>query len=176
MTITDKEDGKLAGELLNSACEQQGVCRGSLTVHQDNGGPMLSHEFLMVLNTWGKPSFSRPGVSDDNAYSESLFRTIKYRPDYPGKFASIQHAKTWMINYIEWYHNTHRHSAIRFVTPMERRTGKDMEILEARRKTYEKARARHPERWSRNIRQWNRPTEVALNPRKGKNNRQAVAA
>lgn len=174
--VHEKEDGRLAGQLLNSACMRHGVEPGAITVHQDNGGPMLSFDFLAVLSRWGQASYSRPGVSDDNPYSESQFRTLKYRPDFPDRFDTIEEAGAWVESYAQWYHHVHRHSGIGFVTPLQRRTGVDIGILETRRKTYEKARSEHPERWSGNIRRWDRPEEVTLNPRKRKSYGQEKAA
>lgn len=178
--VHEKEDGLLAADLLETACLRHGVERGRLTVHQDNGGPMLSLDYLAALSRWGRPSYSRPGVSDDNPYSESQFRTLKYRPDFPERFETLEAAVAWIESYVEWYHSVHRHSGIGFVTPLQRRSGADIAILEKRRLTYELARERHPSRWSRGTRKWDRPGEVTLNPRKrrekGKNARQGKAA
>jgi len=174
--VHEVESGEHAADLLRETCILQGVKPGKLTVHQDNGAPMISGEFLATLSQWAKASYSRPGVSDDNPYSESLFRTLKYRPAYPDKFASIEEAVEWVRAFIEWYNSEHRHSAIGFVTPAERRNGTDKTILEIRRKTYQAARLVHPERWSRDIRNWNRPSIITLNPRDRKKDRQEVAA
>ena len=110
-------------------------------------------------------SFSRPGVKDDNPFSESLFRTMKYRPHYPSRpFASLQEAQIWVARFIEWYNSEHRHSAIRYVTPAERHQGQENAILERRRLIYKRARQRHPERWSGRPRNWNPVDTVRLNP------------
>ena len=111
------------------------------------------------------PSFSRPSVSDDNPYIESLFRTLKYCPEYPSSgFASVEQARQWVARFVGWYNDSHQHSGIGFVTPAARHAGDDVAILEIRRKTYARARARHPERWSQNTRAWKRPATVTLNP------------
>jgi transposase InsO family protein len=170
------ESGELAANLLRETCVRQGVEPGTLTVHQDNGGPMISGEFLSALSFWGEPSYSRPGVCDDNPFSESLFRTLKYRPGYPERFETIDDAKDWVRNFVEWYNTTHRHSGIGFVTPNQRRSGADIAILETRRATYETARAANPARWSGNIRKWKRPQTVTLNPRRAKKDRHQEAA
>ncbi len=95
------------------------------------------------------PSFSRPSVSDDNPYSEALFRTLKYVPNYPDKpFESLESAREWVHVFVAWYNEDHRHSAIGFVTPAQRHRGEDADILVARKAVYEQAKARHPERWS----------------------------
>ena len=114
-------------------------------------------------------SFSRPRVSDDNPYSESLFRTLKYRPEYPrGAFSSLEAARQWVESFVTWYNTEHLHSAIGFVTPEDRHTGRDETILAARQQVYEAARKRHPERWARNTRNWQRVEVVKLNPEKEK--------
>ena len=174
--IHDVESGEHAADLLRETCLRQGVHHGDLTVHQDNGAPMTSAEFLAMLSKWGRPSFSRPGVCDDNAFSESLFRTLKYRPAYPDRFESITDAREWMHAFADWYNNEHRHSAIKFVAPLERREGKDVAILKKRDATYKAAYQAHPERWSGKTRNWNRSGTVTLNKRNRKNTRQKEAA
>jgi len=163
--VHDAESGDHAADLMREACIRQEVRPGELIAHQDNGSPMISSEFLAALSFWGRPSYSRPGVSDDNPFSESQFRTLKYRPDYPERFETIEDAIAWIKVYVEWYNTEHRHSKIGFVTPFERRCGKDVAILKNRRETYEKARSAHPERWSCGIRKWDRPETVTLNKR-----------
>ena len=111
------------------------------------------------------PSFSRPMVSDDNPYSESLFRTMKYRPEYPaGAFETLEHAQDWVDQFVSWYNTCHLHSAIRFVKPDDRHYGREEDILANRRHVYEKARRRNPNRWSRHTRNWNPVRLVWLNP------------
>ena len=112
-----------------------------------------------------EPTYSRPRVSNDNPYSESLFRTTKYRPDYPiDGFSELTQAQDWVLGFVRWYNHEHRHSAIRFVTPQERHTGADIEILKSRAALYEKAKAARPERWRGKTRDWSRPDVVWLNP------------
>ena len=114
-------------------------------------------------------SFSRPHVSDDNPYSESLFRTLKYRPTYPrGAFANIEAARLWVQDFVAWYNTEHLHSAIGFVTPSDRHAGTDKALLAARQKTYEAARKRNPERWAGKTRSWERVEVVKLNPEREK--------
>lgn len=135
-------------------------------LHSDNGSPMKGATMLATLQRLGVvPSFSRPRVSDDNPFAESLFRTLKYRPAYPvAGFATIDDARRWVDEFVHWYNDEHQHSSISFVTPAQRHAGSDVELLAARRRVYERARCRHPERWSRNARLWSRPDVVALNP------------
>lgn len=118
---------------------------------------------LLVLGV--ATSFSRPSVSNDNPYSESLFRTAKYRPQYPkGPFQSLEAARGWCQWFVDWYNSEHQHSGIRFVTPQERHCGADVEILKKRERVYAAARARRPERWTGKTRDWSRVDEVRLNP------------
>ena len=109
------------------------------------------------------PSFSRPRVSDDNPYSEALFRTLKYRPEYPERaFEDLAAARTWVEGFVRWYNTEHLHSGIRFVTPEQRHQGQDVSVLRQRDETYKVARARHPERWSGETRNWEPVPEVIL--------------
>lgn len=174
-SVHDRESGKLAAELLNQTCFRNKVDEGSLIVHQDNGTPMTSSDFLKCLSYWGQPSYSRPGVSDDNPYSESLFKHLKYNHRYPIRFETIESARKWMQSFVEHYNSQHRHSGISFVTPNQRRTGEDKKILEVRISTYKKAQARNPHRWSRQTRQWKYTDKVTLNPRSKKKDRQSAA-
>lgn len=135
-------------------------------LHSDNGGPMKGVTMLATLQRLGiVPSFSRPRVSDDNPFSEALFRTLKYCPEYPVTgFASIELARTWVNRFVRWYNHEHQHSGIGYVAPAERHAGTDVHLLAARRALYKRARRRHPSRWSRAPRSWGRPLIVALNP------------
>lgn len=109
-------------------------------------------------------SFSRPHVSDDNPYSESLFRTLKYRPEYPRRpFASIEVATAWVADFVRWYNETHLHSQIAFVTPSDRHAGRDTAILQSRATVYEQAKKKNPNRWSGQTRNWKTSTKVILN-------------
>jgi putative transposase len=111
------------------------------------------------------PSFSRPHVSNDNPYSESLFRTLKYTPGYPSlPFAGLEAARRWMSRFVDWYNSEHHHSGIRYVTPNERHFGNEAAILDRRHALYQRARKQHPERWSRNTRNWTPVGTVVLNP------------
>ncbi len=167
--IHDRECGELAVELLEAACRREGVDRDKLIIHSDNGGPMKSATLLATLLALGvATSFSRPSVSNDNPYSESAFRTAKYRPQYPkGPFASLEAARAWFQWFEDWYNTEHQHSGIRFVTPDERHRGADVEILSKRERVYAAAKARHPERWTGKTRDWSRVDEVRLNPNPG---------
>ena len=166
--VYDTEDGEHASDIVRDICLREGVEPGQVVLHSDNGGPMRGATMLATLRELGvTPSFSRPAVSDDNPYSEALFRTLKYRPQYPRKpFASLQHARDWMARFVRWYNAEHRHGAIRFVTPEQRHSGLDAALLAQRRAVYEAARRRAPHRWSGPIRNWSRIDVVHLNPDK----------
>lgn len=137
-----------------------------MVLHSDNGSPMKAATFLQKLYDLGiTPSRSRPRVSNDNAFIESLFKTLKYRPAFPlGGFIEIDAARCWVHLFVEWYNNQHRHSALKYVTPHQRHTGQAPRILEERRTVYQQAKAKHPERWSGAIRNFDLPEEVWLNP------------
>ncbi|MCP3944382.1 MAG: transposase [Desulfobacteraceae bacterium] len=125
---------------------------------------MKSTTMLAKLQDLGvMPSFSRPSVSNDNPFLESLFRTMKYRPEYPEKpFKTLFDARVWANRFVHWYNKEHLHSSRRFVTPEIRHTGEDIEIFSKRRDVYLKAKSKNPERWSGQIRNWNPDTEVIL--------------
>ena len=164
--VHEQESAKHAATLMTKACLRESIQPGELILHADNGGPMKGATMLATLQRLGVvPSFSRPAVSDDNPYSESLFRTLKYVPNYPDKhFESLEAAREWVHVFVTWYNDSHRHSAIGFVTPAQRHGGEDQAILQARKAVYEQARAKHPERWSGATRNWRRKNVVWLNP------------
>jgi transposase InsO family protein len=164
--VHEEESMDLAARLIDDTATRLSCDRSGLVLHSDNGGPMKGSTMLATLQRLGiVPSFSRPHVSDDNPYSEALFRTLKYRPEYPrGAFASIDAARLWVEDFVSWYNTEHLHSAIGFVAPEDRHMGRDKGILAARQRTYEAARKRNPERWARNTRNWERVEVVTLNP------------
>jgi transposase InsO family protein len=174
--VYEEENSALAGELLRDLCHREGIQAEQLILHSDNGSPMKGSTMLATLQQLGvMPSFSRPSVSNDNPYSESLFKTLKYRPKYPLKpFADVTEARQWATGLVEWYNHEHRHSAIRFVTPAQRHEGWDDKLLDNRKAVYEAARAKHPQRWSGSTRNWKRIQEVHLNPDKVKANEGAT--
>ena len=144
----------------------------NLVLHSDNGSPQKGFTLNAKLESLGiMTSFSRPRVSNDNPYSEALFRTFKYRPDYPKYgFETIEKSRNWVGQFVFWYNDFHRHSAIRFVTPNQRHREKDRQILNHRKMVYEKARSRNESRWSKETRNWDYIDHVWLNPPKGKSN------
>lgn len=164
--VHDKESSDYAALLVDEACQREGIRRNTLVLHQDNGSPMKGATLKATLDRLKvTPSYSRPHVSDDNPFSESLFRTMKYRPEYPTKpFTSLEAAIRWVYAFVTWYNTEHRHSSIRYVTPEERHNGKDEKILAHRQEIYEAAKKKHPERWSGKTRNWEPIREVYLNP------------
>ncbi len=168
--VHEEESMDLAARLIDDTAISLGCDPRGLVLHSDNGGPMKGSTMLATLQHLGiVPSFSRPHVSDDNPYSESLFRTLKYRPEFPrDPFASVEAARQWVEDFVVWYNTEHLHSAISFVTPEDRHTGRDIDILAARQRVYEAARNRNPERWARDIRNWERVAVVKLNPEREK--------
>ncbi len=155
-----------AATLIDRVAAETRIPHDRLVLHSDNGGPMKGSTMLATLQRLGiVPSFSRPHVSDDNPFSESLFRTMKYRPSYPHRpFASLAEARTWVASFVAWYNTEHLHSGIGFVTPAQRHDSHDVAILERRRRVYDAARRRRPERWARHTRAWKAVETVRLNP------------
>jgi putative transposase len=164
--VHNRECSDLAAQLFAETCQKMHLDPYGIVLHSDNGSPMKGATMLATLQKLGVvPSFSRPHVSDDNPFSESLFRTMKYRPEYPSQpFASLQHARNWVREFVLWYNTVHRHSAIRYVTPEQRHQGQDVGILQQRERIYERARQRHPERWPNRTRDWKPVDTVVLNP------------
>jgi putative transposase len=164
--VHEEEAAEHAARLVSAICRGSRRDPAGVVLHADNGGPMKGATMVATLERLGVlPSFSRPGVSNDNPFSEALFRTLKYRPAYPAQpFADLGAARTWVAAFVRWYNHDHRHSAIRFVTPEERHTGRDGALLQQRQVVYRRARARTPARWSGATRNWSPIAEVRLNP------------
>jgi transposase InsO family protein len=164
--VWETKKAEYAEYLIKKTTLAQGIVGKPLVLHADNGSPMKAATFLATLEKLGiQNSFSRPRVSNDNPYSESLFKTMKYRPKYPFKgFASLEEARKWVQKFVHWYNYTHLHSGINFITPYQRHYGLDKEIMQNRIKIYEEAKAKNPERWSKNTRDWSLPEYVALTP------------
>lgn len=161
-----EESTEHAANLFWHTCCRLGLDPYGLVLHSDNGGPMKGATMLATLQKLGVvASFSRPRVSDDNPYSEALFRTLKYRPGFPSHpFASVENAQCWVDGFVTWYNTEHLHSAIRFVTPDDRHFGCEVAILAQRRQVYAQARQRTPERWAHTTRNWEPVEDVYLNP------------
>jgi putative transposase len=166
MSLRHEESAVHARDFIEQAIAREGVDRGKLVLHADNGGPMKGSTLLATLQRLGVvPSFSRPSVSDDNPFSEALFRTLKYRPGYPRKpFQSFVEALQWVEGFVVWYNDEHLHSGIRYVTPSSRHARRDSTILARRHKVYTAAQRRTPRRWTGSTRDWSPVEAVYLNP------------
>ena len=166
--VHDTDDSEHAVHLVRRTALAEGIAAmtDKPVLHGDNGSTLKATTVLAMLNWLGvKPSYSRPRVSDDNAYAESLFRTAKYRPEFPAKgFADLDAARAWAVEFVGWYNHRHRHSGIRYVSPAQRHDGADHAILAARHALYLKARAENPARWSGATRNWAPIAAVTLNP------------
>ena len=163
---TDSSDHAVA--LLRRTALVEGIhtLRRKPVLHGDNGATIKATTVLAMMNWLGlTASYSRPRVSDDNSFVESLFRTAKYRPMYPvSGFANLEEARKWAREFVTWYNHDHRHSGIRYVSPAERHAGQDRDILARRHELYLQARAAHPRRWARHTRNWQPIEAVTLNP------------
>ena len=160
------ETGEQAAELLQKSVWSEKCIGQPLVLHSDNGSPMKSFTMQAKMYDLGiTGSRSRPRVSNDNPYSESLFRTLKYRCDWPKSgFIDLDAAREWVSEFVRWYNNDHRHSGIKFVTPQQRHTGLDIKVLEKRDMVYVAARNLNPLRWTSNTRNWIPVGNVELNP------------
>jgi transposase InsO family protein len=164
--VHERECGELAEHFFDRVCRDEGISSGSATVlHSDNGAPMRSTTLAAKLAELGiERSFSRPRVSNDNAYAESLFRTMKYHQSYPlCRFRDLLAVRAWVDDFVDWYNGEHRHSGIRYVTPNQRHYGEADAICSIRQQTYEQARQHHPRRWARPPRDWSQPQIVRVN-------------
>jgi transposase InsO family protein len=164
--VNASESADHAAVLIRKAHLREGIAGKTLVLHSDNGAPMKGATMLATLQKLGVvPSFSRPSVSNDNAYSEALFKTVKYHGGYPDRpFADIHQARIWVSGFVHWYNEIHRHSALRFVTPAQRHRQEDIQILARRNELYETAKKRRPERWRGAARNWQPIAQVFLNP------------
>ena len=166
--VHDRDHADHAAHLVRRTALAEGMAAlaAKPVLHGDNGSTLKATTVLAMLNWLGvKPSYSRPRVSDDNAYAEALFRTAKYRPEFPARgFADLDEARTWAAGFVGWYNVDHRHSGIRYVSPAQRHAGDDHAILAARHALYCQARELNPARWSGNTRNWSPIGAVTLNP------------
>jgi len=164
--VHERESGEFAAELMHKALIRERCHVHPPVLHADNGSAMKSQTLRAKLQEWGMvSSYSRPGVSDDNPFVESFFRTLKYCPKWPDKgFSSLEEARKWVQRFMEWYNHEHQHSQIRFVTPAQRLRREDKALLAQRDQVYAAAKARNPDRWSGKTRNWTPIGTVALNP------------
>jgi putative transposase len=163
-----KDSAEFAAQLAKRTALAEGIheVKAKPVLHGDNGGTFKATTVLAMLHWLGvQPSYSRPRVSDDNPFIESLFRTAKYRPEFPVHgFKDLEHARHWAADFVHWYNHEHRHSGIRYVTPAQRHAGADIKVLAKRHDVYQKAREANPSRWSGPTRCWQPIHVVTLNP------------
>jgi len=164
--VHDHESGELAADLLQRTVIREQCFTKPLVLHSDNGAPMKSVTLKAKMEDLGiTGSHSRPSVSNDNPYSESLFRTMKYCPQWPSEgFKDLETVRTWVNRFVSWYNEEHCHSRIGFVTPSQRHRCEDYAILQKRTAVYELAKLKNPSRWSGKVRNWEYVKTVALNP------------
>ncbi len=168
--VHETESGEQAAALMQRSVMREGCWRQPLVLHADNGAAMKSQTLQMKLYELNiTTSHSRPRVSNDNAYAESLFRTLKYVPQWPSSgFRTLGEARQWVEKFTHWYNEEHRHSGIRYVTPGQRHRGEDNALLKQRDDLYRMAQKAHPERWSGRTRNWQPEGPVTLNPEREK--------
>ena len=166
--VQDVECQHHASALMKDYALQHHITADQVTLHADNGAVMKASTLYATLKALGiNTSHGRPSVSNDNPYVESVFHTLKYRPDLKLKpFQSLDAARDWVGNVVHWYNTEHRHSSIRYVTPQQRHDGEDVAILKNRHAVYQQAKAANPQRWSGNTRNWEPIEVVHLNPEK----------
>jgi len=164
--VHEEESGRYSSDLFERNLKDRQVKLKAL--HADNGGPMKGITLMALLKELKVDvSHSRPRTSNDNPFIESLFKTMKYRVNYPGRFEDLNEARLWMAAFVHWYNTEHLHSSIGYVTPEQMRSGQAEAIFEQRNRTMRDAQATHPERWgSRPVKHWKVLREVVLNPDK----------
>jgi len=168
--IWEEESSAYASKLITKATYSESINTKMkpLVLHSDNGSPMKGSTMLATLYHLGiEPSRSRPRVSNDNPYAEAIFRTVKYTPRFPSNgFNNLKKSREWVKGFVEFYNYKHKHSGLNFITPFQRHVGLDKKIFTNRKEVYEKARVKHPERWTQQTRNWSLEREVWLNPEK----------
>ena len=174
--VYDCESSSYAADLIQDIVFREKIDRDQLVIHSDNGSPMKGATLrAKMIDLAIAPSYSRPRVSNDNPYSESLFKTVKYHYTFPeSPFTNLYEARNWVNGFVLWFNNKHQHSGIKFVTPNQRHNGQDKAILKTRKEVIEKAKMRHPERWNgRETRNLTPIGSVHLNPGKDLNKSKA---
>lgn len=148
--LAARENAELSEPFIEQTILRYGVERDRLTLHSDRGAPMTAKEVANLLDNLGvAKSHSRPSVSNDNPYSESQFKTLKYRPDFPARFGSIEDARAFCVRFFEWYNAHHRHSGIALLTPEAVHFGTHHVVVKSRQSALEAAYLRNPERYVR---------------------------
>jgi putative transposase len=168
--IAEVESAELAEQLIAETCAKQGIARGQLTIHADNGAAMTAKSVAVLMADLGVvKSHTRPYQSNDNCYSEAHFKTLKYRPDYPDRFGSVTDARTWAKQFVAWYNQEHHHSGLALLTPFDVHYGWTDQVLAKRQAVLQRAYAARPERFVKGAPAPARPPEAAwINPPKVK--------
>lgn len=183
--IAERESAALAEELISQTCLRQRVQRGQLTIHADRGSAMTSKPVALLLADLGvTKTHSRPHVSNDNPYSESQFKTMKYRPDYPSRFGCQQDARAWANTFFDWYNHEHHHTGLALLTPADVHFHRAQSVLQKRQAVLDAAYARTPERFvkgaplSMQVPQavWINPPKPAKDPRNENENSHCKSA
>jgi putative transposase len=164
--IADRESGELAQRLIAESCAKHNIQPEQLTLHSDRGSPMKSDPVVQLLRDLGiEKSLSRPHVSDDNPFSEAQFKTLKYRPDYPGRFATLDQARQWARLVFTWYNQQHYHSGLGLLTPASVHFGQAEAIVQQRQQVLHAAYEAHPDRFVKGSPVVHQPPkEVWINP------------
>jgi putative transposase len=167
--LAHAESATLASELIGQSCRKQGICPGQLTVHADRGSSMRSRTVAQLLSDLGvEKTHSRPHVSNDNPFSEAQFKTLKYRPEFPDRFGSIQQGRVFSQRFFPWYNNEHRHSGIAYLTPAQVHYGRAQQILDARHRVITAAALHHRQRFVHGLpKPIQAPSAVWINPPAG---------
>jgi len=174
--IATCESTELAVQLISETCDKEKIDRHQLTIHSDRGSVMMSKPVAQLLADLGViKSHSRPHLSNDNPYSEAQFKTLKYRPDYPGRFGCLQDARAWARAFFEWYNLGHHHSGLALLTPAQVHDGQTDKVLAQRQAVLLEVYRAHPERFVRGVPRPAEPPKVAwINPPKPENEQLAA--
>jgi putative transposase len=164
--LAERESAVLGQDVVRTACERQGIQPGQLTVHSDRGSPMVAKSTALLYADLGiGKSHSRPHVSNDNPFSESHFKTLKYRPELPERFGSVQDARRQVEPLLRWYNDEHKHSSLALLTPADVHYQRGDAIIAVRQRALDLAHAAHPERFVRGRpKHPSPPTEAWINP------------
>ena len=164
--LAERENARLSQRLIRETTQREGIVRDQLYIHNDRGAPMTAQTTGQLLISLGvEQSFSRPQVSNDNPYSESHFRTLKYQPTFPDRFGCYPDAHSFCTTFFPWYNHDHRHSGISFLTPAMLHKGQATKVIAERQRTLAAAYALHPERFVKGLpKPAAAPTAVWINP------------
>lgn len=164
--VAEAESAELAKQVIEHSCQQQQIVQAQLTLHADRGGPMVARTTAQLLDRLGvQKTHSRPYTPDDNPYSESQFKTMKYRPDFPTHFDTIDQARAWAQQFFHWYNHDHHHAGLALLTPAQVHSGQAQHVIQQRNRVLHDAYQRHPERFVRGLPQHPAlPPKVWINP------------